>query len=332
MRWRPPIIVPTIQHFFQQSLEKRLLPVPLPLRIFQHRVSQKMSSPPPPTPATTSNPAPAVVTEPPKKATPLTHFLSLPLHHAAGLDASLSSFAEGLRGRGLFTEQGGVVPEMALRGERTVHLTLGVMSCVTEEALAAAVETLRECDLRGMLSSIPATADPTPTPTPTPPPTSTTDCDPDDGGGVSISPPSTEPQPLTITLRSLRSMSAPSKTAILYATPDDATNRLYPFCTALRTHFVSREILLDENRPLKLHATIVNTVYAKKPQKKRDRGGGGRDRRIYFNATEILERERERVWCRDVVVGRVEICRMGEERDEEGVSMGYVCVEGKEIL
>jgi activating signal cointegrator complex subunit 1 len=54
-----------------------------------------------------------------------------------------------------------------------------------------------------------------------------------------------------------------TKTSILYAAPRDPTHRLLPLCQRLRAVFEEKEYLIEDTRPLKLHATIVNTIYAK---------------------------------------------------------------------
>jgi activating signal cointegrator complex subunit 1 len=58
-------------------------------------------------------------------------------------------------------------------------------------------------------------------------------------------------------------MHAPTKTSILYAAPQDPSNRLFPLGQRLHTIFEEKEYMAKDTRPLKLHATIVNTIYAK---------------------------------------------------------------------
>ena len=63
-------------------------------------------------------------------------------------------------------------------------------------------------------------------------------------------------------------MAAPGATSVLYAAPYDASGRLIALCERLRGAFVEAGLVVPEDRGLKLHATLVNTVYA---------GEGGRE-------------------------------------------------------
>jgi len=59
----------------------------------------------------------------------------------------------------------------------------------------------------------------------------------------------------------------------------DGTNRLQPFCETLRGAFMERGFVADEDRPLKLHATVVNTLHARVKNKSGEtRLGGGKGR------------------------------------------------------
>ena len=69
--------------------------------------------------------------------------------------------------------------------------------------------------------------------------------------------------PLTLSLEGLEPMQSPTKTSILYIRPHDPTNRLQPLCQALRKTFAEAGLLVPDTRPLRLHATIVNTIYIK---------------------------------------------------------------------
>lgn len=153
-------------------------------------------------------------------------------------------------------------------------------------------------------------------------------------------------------------MGSPAATAVLYAAPTDATGRLGGFCAALREVFTEAGFLVREMRPLRLHATVVNMVYAQE----RGRGGGGRageqgkidggagkgigeggrgggqgkrGRSMgKIDATELLREWGEWVWAEGVMVERVAVCEMGARvvagREEEGVV--YVEVGGVEML
>ena len=80
-----------------------------------------------------------------------------------------------------------------------------------------------------------------------------------------------------------------------------------------------------ETRPLVLHATIVNTVYAKKDRRHEKRRMGS----ISFDATEIMRTYNEKVgieagsamgefvWANDILIDRVRICEMGAKIVED---------------
>ncbi|KAL8957951.1 MAG: hypothetical protein Q9183_005936 [Haloplaca sp. 2 TL-2023] len=68
-------------------------------------------------------------------------------------------------------------------------------------------------------------------------------------------------------------MHSPKNTSFLYTPPTDETERLYPFCKALSERFQKAGFMVEEKRAMKLHATILNTIYApkvltKKPARK----------------------------------------------------------------
>ena len=160
-------------------------------------------------------------------------------------------------------------------------------------------------------------------------------------------------QPITIDLKGLASMHSPDKTSILYIPPSDPTKRLYPFCLALQKTFQTEGFLLPDNRELKLHATIVNTVYAKgrkkrstpkqearidgtppshppsdpseEPSKAEDgvemdqgrsqtHGGPQSNAPLKFDARTLLEEYKDFVWADNVVLDRIAICEMGAKK------------------
>ncbi|TKX24156.1 hypothetical protein C1H76_3725 [Elsinoe australis] len=219
----------------------------------------------------------------PGKKPPLTHFLCLPLVNQESrpeLEASLGRF-RGEVGR---EERGGegavtTLPAKAVRPVGSIHLTLGVMSLTESDKLDAAVGYLKKLNIEELLSgstSVPSegvtasfTSNTSETPGPedsittlhkavSPPPTyrSTEAATP-----LEASP--TKSGPLTVTLSSLKPMQSPRSTTILYAVPQDDTDRLYSLGNRLRNLFTEAEYLLPDSRPLKLHATIVNTIYVK---------------------------------------------------------------------
>lgn len=169
-----------------------------------------------------------------------------------------------------------IIVEKAVRPIGALHLTLGVMS-LDHEKLQQAVQHLQSVDIRRLLTPSGKSSKNQPQTT-TDQATSipTKDVGPWTAEGVEsasipstlsrpISPPpmSDKEPPLRISLKSLQSMHAPHKTSILYAFAEDPSERLEPLCNALRGQFMEAGFLIDDQRPLKLHATIVNTIYAK---------------------------------------------------------------------
>ncbi|KAL9051076.1 MAG: hypothetical protein Q9162_006249 [Coniocarpon cinnabarinum] len=115
-----------------------------------------------------------------------------------------------------------------------------------------------------------------------------------------------------VSISSLKSMKDPAKTSVLYAEPMDDSGRLLPFCERLRQRFTEEGYLQVENRPLKLHATVLNTLYASRE------GRGSRNKKpLLIDSTELIEQCEEFVWAEDVVLEKVTICQMGAKRIED---------------
>lgn len=186
----------------------------------------------------------------------LTHFLCLPLvteEARPQLQVGLEKMKEDLE---KYTE----VSPKAVRPLGSLHLTLGVMS-LDDAQLEDAKRYLQDLNLHRLLRDIThqkaaekAAED----------------------GTISenlnaASMPDTDA--LIVDLEALAPMQAPHKTSILYAKPTDSTQRLIPFGLSLKDHFTRQGSLVPDTRPLKLHATILNTIYAK-PKKGRGRPSG----------------------------------------------------------
>jgi len=62
--------------------------------------------------------------------------------------------------------------------------------------------------------------------------------------------------------------------------------------------------MVDVNRPLKLHVTIVNTIYAQ----------GRNGRHPLIDARAILEHFKDFVWLEDILLDRVAICEIGAKK------------------
>jgi len=189
-----------------------------------------------------------------------------------------------------------------------LHLTLGVMSLLSQEGIDSSLKLLRELNLKELLSSSNSASLQNPDETSNPVAQSTSK-------GKAIANVSKEAKPLQVTLKGLESMHTPSKTSILYSAPAD-DERLYPFCQKLKDIFTEAEFILVENRPLKLHATIVNTVYVPGV---RGKGGHGRSKaKLNFDAREILEDFEDFEWMMNVRIEKVAICKMGAKKNGDG--------------
>lgn len=275
---------------------------------------------------------------PAAKRPPLTHFLCLPLVTATSrpqFEASLRTFKNDVCGEHPIdnvvdeSDESGqqrspVIHPAAIRPVGALHCTLGVMSLGDNE-LAEAIECLRDINfaevLRGSVSEYRSVPDPIRT----------------TFGQVStlqapISPPPGVPRsahPLRIDLRGLVSMHNKQNTSILYSAPSDPRGRLLQFCLAIQELFKDRGFLAENHRELKLHATLVNTIYAKS-RVKRGQAAGPADRSeghgpnakapLKMDATAILEKYEDFVWAENVVLDRVAICEMGAKKvlDAEG--------------
>ncbi|KAI0513207.1 kinase A anchor protein [Xylaria bambusicola] len=221
-----------------------------------------------------------------------THFLCIPLVTATSrqqLGASLSSFRADVTSLESFG-----VPDQAIRPIGTLHLTLGVMRFPEDEGLEKAVALLRSIIPRQLLADI------------------------------AVSPPAVEegngtgplPSTLSVTLKGLHSMQSPAKASVLYAPPVDSGS-LTKFCEKLRSVFQDAGLMMEDNRPLLLHATILNTIYVK--GKGASRGGKGKGReRLTIDARQILDRYDDYVWIENSPVEKVAICKMGAKKQENG--------------
>ncbi|KAF3928486.1 hypothetical protein ABW20_dc0107660 [Dactylellina cionopaga] len=224
-----------------------------------------------------------------------TQFLCLPLHgqHYTTLPPPYPSFKTAIRQFAIdeapsaASSESFAIPPGAIRPFNTLHLTLGVMANHTPEQLERAKSTLESLDLAQFF-------------------------------------PDNAANSLYIDLKGLESMGREStKTTVLVIPPTDPTNRLTPFAESLRDHFIKEGIITPENRPLRLHATIVNTVYSKPPRppkvKRGQKASGWKKARVTFDAAELLERYQDHVWAENLEVDRVEICWMGAKDGEEVV-------------
>ena len=249
---------------------------------------------------------------------PLTHFLCLPLVTTISKPQLLSSLRQfAISVTDLDEVDDSHILQKAIRPLGTLHLTLGVMSLQSKERVEAATVFLGQLDIHGLLAKAAgsAIAD-----------TKSHIANAGDGiyhANVVTNSSQTEGSavPLIISLTGLQPMHKPSSTSILYACPQDSSQRLQHFCSALRTAFTEAGFLVPETRPLLLHATIINTIYARERSRRQINGGHGKhgkDRGI--DATKALERFGETIWAEGVRLEKVAICEMGAKRvtGEEG--------------
>lgn len=287
-----------------------------------------------------------------QKKPPLTHFLCLPLVTPTSkpqLEASLAKFKDHVTSTGSTTPgiaeaaksevstDETVLPLIhpkAIRPVGALHCTLGVMSLKQNE-LKEAVELLNALDVQTLLQGDTPVLEPA---------EGTKAAEQGDGGTASLQRPITPPQvdrsigPLTVDLKGLESMHAPQKTSILYTAPSDASERLYDFCLAVQKTFKDRDLLVEDDRALKLHATIVNTIYAKgKKRPARASAAEGRGQAssatgtdeghgpnanapLKIDAIQLLEKYKDYTWAENVVLNRIAICEMGAKKvlDDQG--------------
>lgn len=277
---------------------------------------------------------------PAAKKQPLTHFLCLPLTTSTSkpqLEASIASFREHVASeqpQETASEDGvtRIIHPKAIRPVGVMHCTLGVMS-LDHDRLDRAIKLLQSLDITQLLLRSRSAADTPPGTTVdqqeiiTPKEPST-----NDGRPISlrrpVSPPPAErasraatSDPLTIDLKGLVSMHVPEKTSIVYIEPCDSSERLYPMCLALQEIFKREGLLVPDDRKLKLHATLVNTIYAK--GRKSQGHGSKANAPMKIDARALLDKYADFVWAKDVVLDRIAICEMGaKKRIENGEVVG----------
>ncbi|KAI3394290.1 hypothetical protein diail_2937 [Diaporthe ilicicola] len=221
------------------------------------------------------------------KAPPLTHFLCIPLVTAASrpqLSQSLASFRDDvIRPKSL---GGFELPVDAVRPVGTLHLTLGMMSFPKDEGLAKAIELLRSLKLREILSTVKTPVMP----------------------GALDAEATTDQSQLLITLKGLHTFQKADKATVLFTPPTDAVGVLQGFSEKIKTLFNDADLLATDDRPLLLHATLVNTIYVKGRTSSHGKKKGGRN--FVNDAQAIMDRYEDQVWLENAPLEKVVICRM----------------------
>jgi activating signal cointegrator complex subunit 1 len=224
------------------------------------------------------------------KAPALTHFLCIPLVTTTSrpqLSRTIASFRDDVtRPKAL---GGFELPLDAVRPVGTLHLTLGMMSFPKDEGLDKAAELLKSLKLREIMSTIKP---------PVMPGSSTEEMAKD------------QPRP-QITLKGLHTFQKADKATVLFAAPTDQTGLLHGFSEKIKALFKDAGLLSPDDRPLLLHATIVNTIYVKGNRKKRG------DRNFITDAQAIMDRYEDQVWLEAFPLQKIAICRMSAKPIEE---------------
>ena len=235
-------------------------------------------------------------------------------------------------------------PSKAVRPVGTIHLTLGVMQLATEEQIEIASVFLRSLDIFELLKKAEALPSVTPSEVVKHPDGSSITASQLEASNGKMSHKTSDsaqvqhvhsvPPPLIVSLCGLESMHNPTKTSTLYAIPRDSTSRLLTFATSLQEVFTNAKLLIPEKRPLLLHATILNTLYAKTKSHAKGTGHGKNKRSMEkIDATALLEEFREYVWAKDFRIEKVSLCQMGAKKEVvDGVIVNEEYVEVASVL
>lgn len=262
----------------------------------------------------------------------LTHFLCLPLVTSASRpqwQASLKKFQDDVSGVYSST----LCPEM-IRPPGTIHITIGVMSLPTLEFEQAARALLHGDDVARCLResmkpnntetalSNEEIADEQKNPTHEVISTLQNIGSPSTSTTASTCPPPLSP--LITSFSGLQAMGSPTSTSILFAAPTDPDSRIRQLCVSVQGIFQAANLMVQENRPLKLHATILSTIYAPKSRRqpqaaKLTSEAEPKKRKVWrkhfkFDAGEILEQYAESEWAIDVRLEKLSLCRMGAQK------------------
>lgn len=248
-----------------------------------------------------------------------THFLCIPLVTDKSrplLESALRRFSQDVRREG--------IPQAAVRPVGSIHLTIGVMSLPTPDRMEAVTELLKNLEIGSLLTSkridqgmrvgriFSASY-------------SLTQAYLEDGGKVGILQQSASSagglserpaeavrnqdlEPIKVSLRSLYPMQQSNSTTVLYTSPHDQSELLHLLCTSLHESFTAAGFIVAD-RPFKMHATVLNMVYAKQ------RAHGGRGRRpTPINGDPLLASWKDVEWTDEFELEKIAICKMGAKK------------------
>ena len=162
----------------------------------------------------------------------------------------------------------------AIRPLGTLHLTIGVMSLTKPARVEAAIALLMSQDMASILRAVKeehagaieeAAACESEVGKDSEPPMAS------EHTPIQMNQALSSP-PLTLSFKGLKSMHSAKSTSLLYTPPTDPSGRLYPFSQELKDQFTRKGFMFEEKRALRLHATILNTIYAGKVYPRRAEG------------------------------------------------------------
>lgn len=219
---------------------------------------------------------------------------------AVGADNPLTSPISNTEPGEHAKEKTRVVPPGAIRPVGTIHFTLGVMHLPTPSDVERAVAFMQSLDLAALAP-----------------------------GG-----PASQP-PLTIDLVNLKPLPSSPKATVLFIEPaaGASRDRLQRLAQEVKDAFVKAEptpLMMEEKKgreEVLLHATVVNTIYARKGGKNRMgrekvsmdvRGligrGEGEEMGGQERGAKVERSWGDMVWAKGVELGRLCICEMGAKK------------------
>ncbi|XP_039562661.1 activating signal cointegrator 1 complex subunit 1 isoform X2 [Passer montanus] len=214
-----------------------------------------------------------------RKKQPFTHFLSLPLNQPA-IQEKFLQFKEEVLEK-CSKDQG--VSSSLFQNPAKLHLTIGTLVLLNEQEIQKACDLLQRCkedfveaDAEVSLTHIPGRGEL---------------CAGKPSGAFQI----TGGQPLTVEVAGVEYMNDdPAMTDVLYAKVHmkDGSDRLQMVADQLVERFVASGLMLKEWDRVKLHATVMNTLFRKDPTEERNNTMTGKSsfkERESFNGQNILK-------------------------------------------